>query len=129
MSRIIRPTPDEVRRAEAAYRRTHWGKGGGRSAVAAGRAVDPRAGVLVTLGECTHVTYRTAKLGDGGEADYTHGFGKRPGKWVCVACGSDDVALSRAGDGPFPLLAYELEEGLLTFVGGGYAVKARGIVG
>lgn len=88
------------------YRRTHWGLSG-KHAVRAMHAPNPLGGTLVELGDLVSVVYRTAKLGDGGLAEYEHDFG-------------------RGGRG-LPLLAHN-ETGLFI-VGGRYRVTVRGIVG
>lgn len=94
----------EVRRAEAEYKRMHWGQEGerGTRAYVAGDPREPQ----VELGELVSITYRTRKGEDMELVDYVHAFKKTR-----------------------PRLTYVTSSRKLIIAGGTYDVTERGIVG
>jgi hypothetical protein len=98
-----RLTPDEVKRALASYRVTHWGEPGNQQVIET-RTADPTT-LLTKLGDLFSVTYLTSKRGDPKRSLYEHEFKV-----------------------PLPALAYS-RSGLLAICGGAYRVNWRGIVG
>jgi hypothetical protein len=99
------PAPGKLSAAEARaeYKRTHWGNAG-KGKVQTFGAPDPRAGVLVELGELTSIVYTTKKGRDRELVEYEHDFEKTKPRLCFNGTG-------------------------LVIVGGTYKVNERGIVG